>query len=245
MDQLSCQNCGEQFQPPRKRFCSKRCAVTWHNARQPSWAERPAREEYNAEKKARYAADPTAAAARMRKWRAENPERQKAIEKRRRENHGPALRERCRAWHAENSEAANANRSRWHDEHREYANTKRRQHWNGARVATPWFYLLHSAKARAKAKSLPFDLDDEWGAARWTGLCELTKLPFNLAKGRRTQNLYSPSIDRVKPELGYVKDNCRFVIFSVNAMKYDGSDNDMLSIARALLQYYQAPPPKL
>lgn len=77
-------------------------------------------------------------------------------------------------------------------------------------------YLFYYAAKRAKDKNLPFDLDIEDMNRRVAeGKCEITGLP--LAIEGRGQTWNSPSIDRIKPELGYVRSNVRVVIWALNS----------------------------
>lgn len=102
------------------------------------------------------------------------------------------------------------------------------------RVATPWKLPIASAKLRARKEGLEFDLTYDWGRDGWTGKCSVSGLSFViLPKAPRT--LFSPTIDRVIPTLGYVRSNCRFVLWSVNAFKQNGTDADVLKIARGIV----------
>lgn len=101
----------------------------------------------------------------------------------------------------------------------------------------PWKPLLLSAKYRATKLGLKFDLDEKWMEARWTGSCELTKLPFSGPEkrtGYKNRN-FSPSIDKIDSSLGYTKDNCRIILWAVNSLKRDSSDSEMYAIAEALI----------
>jgi len=93
--------------------------------------------------------------------------------------------------------------------------------------------LWKSARSRAKEKGVAFDVSVEYLRSIWTGRCKLTGLPFQIGKGR--QCLYSASLDKIDPVRGYVEGNCRFILASVNWFKGAGTDSEMLSIARALL----------
>jgi len=105
------------------------------------------------------------------------------------------------------------------------------------RKTKPWLQLVKNARTRANVKALPFDLTDEWAAARFTGHCELTGLPFRSYAGAGSRpRAFSPSIDRIDPALGYVQGNCRFILFGLNALRGTGTDQEMLQIAGALLE---------
>lgn len=112
---------------------------------------------------------------------------------------------------------------------------RKKDHIRAWRRGAPYRNLIQNAKTRAHASGTPFDLNTEWALSRWTGKCELTGIAFMV--GLASVGPFSPSIDRIKPELGYVKDNCRFILMGVNAMKGAGTDEQMLQIASALCQH--------
>ena len=93
--------------------------------------------------------------------------------------------------------------------------------------------LLQGSKQRAKERGLQFDLTLDWILERWTGCCELTGLPFRLDVIKR--DLYSPSIDRINSTQGYTQSNCRLVLWAINMFKSNGSDDDIYTIAQALM----------
>lgn len=95
--------------------------------------------------------------------------------------------------------------------------------------------MVKGAEARAKKAGIAFDLTPEWAEKKWTGRCELTDIPFVVGLRGCGGKLFSPSIDRIIPALGYTQGNCRFVLFCVNIFKFDGSDDDIYRVAEALL----------
>ena len=101
-------------------------------------------------------------------------------------------------------------------------------------AAIPWTFLLRTAKYRAKKRNLPFDLTPEWAKSKWTGRCAMSQLPFSLNEKRTP---FSPSIDRITPELGYVQSNCRFILFGINTLKSTASDDTVIAIARAIARH--------
>lgn len=118
------------------------------------------------------------------------------------------------------------------------ANYERRRSelYHETRQRFPWRNALNGSKVRAKKLSAAFDLDREWCEKRWTGRCEVTNIEFILSK-ERNPYIFSPSLDRIVPSLGYTKDNCRFVLHAVNALKGAGSDEDMYRIALAITSH--------
>lgn len=93
------------------------------------------------------------------------------------------------------------------------------------------------ARKRAAAKSIPFNLplgtvkklvDDS------AGMCALSGLPFQRGEGHSTT--WSPSLDRIKPELGYVSGNVRLILHGLNALKSTGTDEDLMAVCRAVVE---------
>jgi hypothetical protein len=109
-----------------------------------------------------------------------------------------------------------------------------RRWYRESRDRDPVKFLVRAAKSRAKMKSLPFDLTVEWAREKWTGNCEVTGLAFAVQKG--CQGPWSPSIDKVDPKLGYIQSNCRFVLSAINCMKGNGTYEDVLTIAKAIVE---------
>ena len=150
------------------------------------------------------------------RWRAANPEKQRETNRRN---------------YQRNRAARIAYQCKYAKEHREV----RQRQAQAARKTSGYLGPIWLARARAEKLKLPFNLTKEWGRARWTARCELTGLPFLFTRGAGPR-MYSPTIDRVIPELGYVQSNCRFVLHAVNALKSTGTDAEMLKIAEAIVR---------
>lgn len=106
----------------------------------------------------------------------------------------------------------------------------------------PWWVLVTTAKARAKKIGVPFDLDHEWASVRWTGQCELSGISFvqeSQSSGCGFSRFLSPSIDRIVPEIGYVKSNCRFILCRLNSFRSNGTDQQLMFIAKALVAHQE------
>ncbi len=86
------------------------------------------------------------------------------------------------------------------------------------RKQRPADYLLFDAKRRAEKKKVTYEISDverqRVEEVIASGLCEMSRLPFMFLTG--TRNPYSPSIDRIKPELGYVDGNIRVILWALN-----------------------------
>jgi len=97
--------------------------------------------------------------------------------------------------------------------------------------------LLGSAKSRAKAKKLEISITKEWILKKLEfGVCELSGLPFDFSPtGKTNRNPFSPSIDRIDSNKGYIQDNCRLIILSMNdALNQYGLEH-FLKVATAVI----------
>ena len=126
-------------------------------------------------------------------------------------------RNKTRAWRAANPERAAM-----------FAQQQKEKYWD-----TPWRKLVIAAKGRAKKRELAFDLTFEWAEQRWTGFCEISKIPFQPRKNSN-HGIFSPSIDRKDPAKGYTQGNSRFVLMGVNGLKIDGTDAEMFFVAECI-----------
>jgi len=96
--------------------------------------------------------------------------------------------------------------------------------------------IMRGAIERAAAKGRGFDLDLDWALAevRSSGFkCPLTGIPYFMETTvpKRGVHPYAPSIDRIDSAKGYTKDNCRIVIFALNAMLLDWGEDIFRRVA--------------
>lgn len=95
---------------------------------------------------------------------------------------------------------------------------------------TPAYTMFYDARKRSMALALPFDIEP----------CDITVpawcpvLGIRLVVGGKRDN--SPSLDRVRPELGYVKGNVRVISFRANRIKSDATADEL----RAVLSYVES-----
>lgn len=97
---------------------------------------------------------------------------------------------------------------------------------------------FYNAQYRAKKKNIEFtitsqDLKELWDSQK--GKCALTGLNMTHIKleGKVKTNL---SIDRINPNLGYIKDNVQLVCNIVNVMKSDMNMDDLKYYCNLILQ---------
>jgi len=89
---------------------------------------------------------------------------------------------------------------------------------------------LSAAKNRAIKQNLPFDLDLDFLMSIALDECPVFKTPFiwGQSKGKHP---YRPSLDRVIPELGYIKQNVVFISLKANVIKQDVAEKELYAVA--------------
>lgn len=90
--------------------------------------------------------------------------------------------------------------------------------------------LFSSAKKRAFEKGYAFNITLE--DIKVPEVCPILGIPLIVGQGRPIPS--SPSLDRIKPELGYTKGNVRVVSHRANQLKSDGTLEEMRLIVRDL-----------
>lgn len=93
--------------------------------------------------------------------------------------------------------------------------------------------MLYRAKARAKQRGVHFDLHES--DVTIPDVCPLLGTPFVFNKGKPTP--YSPSLDRIVPELGYTKGNVMVISMRANVAKNDLSLYELKTLVENLEKY--------
>ena len=91
------------------------------------------------------------------------------------------------------------------------------------------------SKSNNKRTNKPFDIDLDYMYQLWKsqeGLCALTAFPMSL-EGNTNLRL---SIDKINPQLGYVKGNVQWTIFSANRAKGDMSQKDLIKMCKMIIE---------
>ena len=96
---------------------------------------------------------------------------------------------------------------------------------------------LNCIKVKAKKKGLPFDLTLE-------DITSVTHCPvfgWELKRGTMTGKPQhnSPSVDRIVPELGYVKENIQILSNKANSMKSDATPEELIMFAEWIFRTYK------
>lgn len=129
------------------------------------------------------------------------------------------------------------------EKHKQYAKTsylrnkeKRNQESKDWRLDNIAYNAVRSARVRCRHSGMEFNLDREWAENKYTGICELSGIKFDVSG---SHNPYAPSLDRIDNSKGYLKDNCRFILHGLNMLKGIGTDEDMYIIADNFIAMYE------
>lgn len=98
-------------------------------------------------------------------------------------------------------------------------------------------YMVRGAKKRAFEKGVPYALTVADAKVIQkildAGVCQITRIPFERTAGDRHH--FAPSLDRIRPELGYVPGNIRVVVWCLNAALGHWGEAVLLRLARAIV----------
>ncbi len=89
--------------------------------------------------------------------------------------------------------------------------------------------LVRQAKRRAARKGLPFDLTSDDIVV--PDFCPALGIPLYRAVGRKAQGPNSPTLDRIEPDIGYVRGNVRVISARANQIKSDATPSELLRVA--------------
>jgi len=100
--------------------------------------------------------------------------------------------------------------------------------------------LFSAAKNRAAAKNLAFNISPEYLFKLWEdsdGCCAVTGRPLVLfSYGDKYQaNPNAPSLDRIKPSLGYIQGNVRLICYHLNIALSDFGEEEFERLCKDFL----------
>lgn len=117
---------------------------------------------------------------------------------------------------------------KWRETHKETNKVKNKEEYR--KQGKNYIYLMWSrAKKRALEKNIPFSID--LNDIIIPTVCPVLNVPFVINDSGRGPGDYSPSLDRIIPELGYVKNNIKVISFKANRIK---SDADVVDLKKVL-----------
>lgn len=94
---------------------------------------------------------------------------------------------------------------------------------------------------REKGKELSVTIDDlieQWNLQN--GICEFTGIKLILSSYTKIEksNIYSASLDRIDSNIGYTKENIRWVSRAINFMKNSMSDDETWEVCKLISDNY-------
>lgn len=93
-------------------------------------------------------------------------------------------------------------------------------------------YMLRSAKRRAKLQKVPFDLTpDDFDIPE---VCPLLNIPLHFHIGELQAQFDSPSLDKIIPQLGYVKGNVLVISNRANTIKNNATIEELILLTNNL-----------
>jgi hypothetical protein len=103
--------------------------------------------------------------------------------------------------------------------------------------------MVRAARSRAKAKRLPCDITPAYVRSLWPAddCCPIRKVKFAPIMGSRGPHPDSPSLDRIRPALGYVRGNVAVISQAANKAKQDETDPEVF---RRLADWLEQTGPK-
>lgn len=133
-------------------------------------------------------------------------------------------------WYSENGgkEKTAVTKKKWYYENNGKEITSKRK--RVSRINNPRPDLLKKAKNRAKKKNIPFDITADDIIIPET--CPVLGIP--LKAGEKIVCNTSPTIDRIKPELGYVKGNIQVISYRANMLKNNATIEELQKVLEHL-----------
>jgi hypothetical protein len=148
-----------------------------------------------------------------------------------------------REYYEENKKIVDERNKKWRAENKEWlkeyeSRPERKEHckkWRDkTRQEDPCRFIFYSAKRRAKLYNLPFDLtkDDVKNAYPSDGNCPMLGIRLIINVGQTKDD--SPSLDRIIPEKGYIKENIIVISHRANRIKNNATLTELDSIVSFL-----------
>lgn len=87
------------------------------------------------------------------------------------------------------------------------------------------------AQQRAKKNGLSFDLDIGYLLSIASDNCPVFKQKFRWGRHKGKSTDFTPSLDRIVPQLGYVRGNVAFISVKANRVKNNATEKELYAVA--------------
>ncbi len=125
-----------------------------------------------------------------------------------------------------NADEVNAYNKHWRKTHPGYAVARRAREKRESTTKTWAIDIRRTAKYRCKGKDIPFTITWEEIESLTVEYCPVFGCKFVYCNNGRWCN-ESASLDRIKPELGYVSGNCAVISWRANCLKRDANSAEL------------------
>jgi len=154
--------------------------------------------------------------------------RQKVRGKEYREENKEAIRQKHREYYEKNKEKISKKTSERRTEQYRESPEQHLQKIKEWKINNLEKYLVHNAKQRAKKYGIPFDIT-------YKDIVIPECCPYLGIKLVPFSEWSSPSLDKIIPELGYVKGNIQVISTKANTMKNSATHDELVRFAEAIL----------
>ena len=125
------------------------------------------------------------------------------------------------------------------DKQREYQKQwMKKENRNRPAIATPRFFTFRVSKLRDKAKNkgINFNIDSKYLSKIWPedGKCPALKIKMKKGQSNGGGSYNSPSIDRIIPDLGYIKGNVHWISKRANQIMSDATPDQVIQVGAYL-----------
>jgi len=113
---------------------------------------------------------------------------------------------------------------------RAYQKIYQKKYWPTYHREHPYDRMFNRIKSRAKHKKLPMDIDAAYIKEIWPDddTCPALGIKFKVGVGQQIDS--SPSLDRIVPKLGYIKDNVQIVCNLANKIMTDATPDQVIKV---------------
>mgnify|MGYP003639973722 FL=1 len=100
-------------------------------------------------------------------------------------------------------------------------------------IHEPWRAKCWSAREKAKDLGLDYNLDYEYVKNLWPSDNKCPALSIELKQGTKGKPIdSSPSLDRILPELGYIKGNVQIICNLANKIMSSATPDQVMAVAK-------------
>ena len=160
------------------------------------------------------------------KYFQENKEKIREYKKKYREENKEKVKKWSKKYYQGNKEKIREASKKYHKENKEKINARRKEN----RAENRGGYMARYTKYRANEKNLPYDLDADYLKSIWPEDNKCPALGLEFSKPGEGLKENSSSLDRLVPELGYVKGNVAVVSMLANMIMSNATPDQVIAV---------------